>query len=1207
MHIKRFILFLLVFGSFLPGFSQDLSNKGKEFWIPYAYHVNQNNIGPLVMTLYLTSDVKTAYTVEIFGGQIIQSDTIQAGQVVSCIIPNNYLLNNEGLFKNMAIRVSARNPIVVYSYITQSAISGATLCLPTNVLGQEYITMNYKQISNVPNSNSYFTVIATEDNTLVEITYAATTKTKKIAGTKDTIQLKKGEIYQVLGDHNNANYNTPQNPLYAGDDLTGSRIKSIGTCKRIAVFSGSGKIRIGDCVGGNNTSDNLYQQNYPVSTWGKTFLTVSSYNRQTNFYRIIKSKPDAIVKINGSVINFSNSTYHEFQSALPSKIESNEPITVAQFFTTQGCNSNPQPYDPDMIILNPVEQNISKVTLVSSNLAAQQNQQHHIHVIMRNNGSSLNSFMFDGIKVPESSWTVHPLDNNFSYIYFNNVTQGYHTLASDSGFNALAYGYANAESYGYSAGSNVRDLNQFASIQNKYAVVNYPSTCKDAPFNLKVTLPYKPTSLAWNFFGDSSLGVNPDTLYGINGNPVVPDTIVKSISDPLKELYVYKVKNKDNSLREFIMRNKGVFPIEVIANNPTKDGCNTERYIPYDLTVYDPPTNIIKPTSLGCLEDTVLLESSTFTDNVPVIKYLWNVNDVTYDTTSKIIKAKYENEGIKKISLSIITEIGCISKVFDTTVLLSHKPIPQFEAAGSVCLGKTQKILDKSTLKGNSTIEEWIWSYDNKFDPDTFFIASETRNPTKQFDDSLLIVQLDLKTNSGCTNSLKDTLYVKPNPAVEMFLPEICLEDAVANFKSLSTIPGESTLDLFEWNFGDSLSSKDENIGTGEKVSHSYKAPGGYTVSLKVTSNYGCISNRDTSFFINGSYPKADFNVINESGLCSNKPIVIENKSTVQIGSIGKLDVYWNLKDNILRPDSIDENPTSASIYVKSFPDFNDKPSIEIPIRLVVYTGGVCKDSIDKTIVLNGSPLDSLKDLDPICTRKERRLLNVAVIQPVSAVNGDEVYTGKGVIKDGGKYYFDPKIDSGYYTIYHKYTTEKGCFAEDSTLQRVNFTPVIDAGPDITVLDDTTKQIIAKAVGVGMKYLWTPKTYLNTDTILQPFVSNPQNDILYTLTVTGTGNCVETDQFRMTALNMVEPTNTFTPNGDGFNDIWKIKHIEKYPDCNVELYSPQGNLIYRINTGTQKAWDGTINGRPMPAGTYYYIINPKNNRKKITGYVTLLR
>ena len=127
--------------------AQDLSNKGKEFWIPYCYHVNQNN-GLLVMTLYLTSDVNTDYKVEIYGDTTLQSGSINAGQVITCTIPLKYLLNAEGLFTKYAIRVTAKNPIVVYSYITQSAISGATLCLPTNVLGQEYISMNFKQISN---------------------------------------------------------------------------------------------------------------------------------------------------------------------------------------------------------------------------------------------------------------------------------------------------------------------------------------------------------------------------------------------------------------------------------------------------------------------------------------------------------------------------------------------------------------------------------------------------------------------------------------------------------------------------------------------------------------------------------------------------------------------------------------------------------------------------------------------------------------------------------------------------------------------------------------------------------------------------------------------------------------------------------------------------------------------------------------------------
>ncbi|MEI9944816.1 MAG: IgGFc-binding protein [Chitinophagaceae bacterium] len=159
------------------------------------------------------------------------------------------------MFTGKAIRVTSAKPVVVYSYITRNAASGATLCLPTTVLGREYISMNYNQISNEANSNGFITVVAVEDNTTVEIVPSANTKNGWIAGSTNTVILNKGQIYQVLGVTGQTN----------GVDLTGTTIRSVasaaGGCKKIAVFSGSGKISIG-CPS-PSSSDNLYQQLYP--------------------------------------------------------------------------------------------------------------------------------------------------------------------------------------------------------------------------------------------------------------------------------------------------------------------------------------------------------------------------------------------------------------------------------------------------------------------------------------------------------------------------------------------------------------------------------------------------------------------------------------------------------------------------------------------------------------------------------------------------------------------------------------------------------------------------------------------------------------------------------------------------------------------------------------------------------------------------------
>ena len=67
--MRKYLLFFLSISFCLNSSSQDFSNKGKEFWLAYSYHVGTVNGGsPVVMTLYITSDVSTTYSVEIYGG-----------------------------------------------------------------------------------------------------------------------------------------------------------------------------------------------------------------------------------------------------------------------------------------------------------------------------------------------------------------------------------------------------------------------------------------------------------------------------------------------------------------------------------------------------------------------------------------------------------------------------------------------------------------------------------------------------------------------------------------------------------------------------------------------------------------------------------------------------------------------------------------------------------------------------------------------------------------------------------------------------------------------------------------------------------------------------------------------------------------------------------------------------------------------------------
>lgn len=81
--------------------------------------------------------------------------------------------------------------------------------------------------------------------------------------------------------------------------------------------------------------------------------------------------------------------------------------------------------------------------------------------------------------------------------------------------------------------------------------------------------------------------------------------------------------------------------------------------------------------------------------------------------------------------------------------------------------------------------------------------------------------------------------------------------------------------------------------------------------------------------------------------------------------------------------------------------------------------------------------------------------------------------------------------------------------------------------------------------------------------------------------------------------------NVITPNGDGYNDTWKIRGIELYPDAQVKIFDRYGKLFFDRKVGASEfVWDGRYLGREIPSGTYWYIITLSGD-EKITGSILL--
>jgi len=82
--------------------------------------------------------------------------------------------------------------------------------------------------------------------------------------------------------------------------------------------------------------------------------------------------------------------------------------------------------------------------------------------------------------------------------------------------------------------------------------------------------------------------------------------------------------------------------------------------------------------------------------------------------------------------------------------------------------------------------------------------------------------------------------------------------------------------------------------------------------------------------------------------------------------------------------------------------------------------------------------------------------------------------------------------------------------------------------------------------------------------------------------------------------------NTFSPNNDGINDLWNIDALITYPDCILTVFDRYGQQVYR-SIGYNTSWDGKYNGQILPSGTYYYVLDLKNNTPKISGWVLIVR
>ena len=614
------------------------------------------------------------------------------------------------------------------------------------------------------------------------------------------------------------------------------------------------------------------------------------------------------------------------------------------------------------------------------------------------------------------------------------------------------------------------------------------------------------------------------------------------------------------------------------------------------LTVTATPTAAFSVPATTCLGNSTVFTDQSTANGATITGWAWKFGDGTTSTAQSPSHA-YTSPGNYTVQLIVTNSTGCTSAATTKAIYVSSPTMAAFSYSSPDCATGAVTFTDASTTTDGS-ITSWVWDFG---DGSTATKTTATAFQHTYASKGSYIVKLTVANASACSSSLSKTVVVNPLPVVSFTTPDVCLTDAYAAFTSTSTIAdGTAGQFTYLWNFGDqNADATNPNTSTLQNPTHKYTAAAVYQVTLTITSVNGCVASASKSFTVNGSVPVASFNVLNSGALCSDQAVSFANQSTVDFGSITKIEMYYDYNNNPTTVET-DNNPYFGKLYTHTYTEFHSPATQNYQVRMLAYSGGTCVSELDKTVTLLATPQLAFPAIAAVCQDAAPVQLTAS---EVSGVAGTGVYSGTGVSSTG---LFNPATAGvGTFNITYTYTSANACANTLSQSVTVNATPTVSIADNITVLQDGTATLQATASGNNLTYQWSPTTGLSSTTVLDPVVT-PKADVTYTITVTNAEGCSASAMIAVTVLKAPVIPNTFTPNGDGINDTWNIKYLDSYPDCTVDVFNRYGSKVYS-SIGYATAWNGQCNGGDVPNGVYYYVINPKHGRKVISGWITIIR
>ena len=582
------------------------SNVGIDFWTGFGYVEEMSN-NKANMSVYIAAgDQDAVVNVDIPGlgwsypGNPITvfAHTVTEVSNFPKTTPDSRLYYTGVSGRAVHVQSTSGVPVSVWTY-TSAGDNTAAGCMnfPTNVWNSQYTVQAFGGFSNQPNPNSYFFVIANEDNTNVTITPTAdivdsnantifkdntTAYVLHAAGVPFNVKLNKGQVYTGISTLSGTGTGNSAGKAFSAD-LSGTKV--VTDCKtKIAVFGGNGRCLIDtstvptatnfQTVNASTGSDNLMQQMFPNSAWGTKYLSVPTKTMEDNYYRIfVQDSTKTKVTVNGVLLDtltLINKLYYQLSGSSIAtgdlkpydtsgfhfmEINANNPISVSQFIVAGAISTdksgtayqigNNGKGDPEMIILSPIQQSINSVTVATPRFQNNLSGANYINVVIPKNG--VKSFRIYN-DVVDSSWIrwKHVTDSAYAADPINNLP-----FDPTNQYNAAAYSYrrfsdTDKELVDTGTSSYISGVAYQPSATLIYldsAFQPYPTDANYAYARFKVAIGNSYTMYSDSGFNAIAYGMDAGESYGFNAG-----TNLKIINIPLGQPHIV---NSIDSLKNF--------------------------------------------------------------------------------------------------------------------------------------------------------------------------------------------------------------------------------------------------------------------------------------------------------------------------------------------------------------------------------------------------------------------------------------------------------------------------------------------------------------------------------------------------------------------------------------------------------------------------------------------------------------------------------